>query len=54
MSLPEPDENPREFLTLLVAAGIFIFNPNTYIAVEAFRAAESFVAEAEKRIGSVG
>ena len=54
MPLPDPDSNPREFLTLIIAAGLFIFrNAYNYGAADAFRAAEEFVAEAERRVGKI-
>lgn len=49
----DPDTKPKEFLTVIVAAGLFIFRPNVLGAEEAFRAAESFIAEAERRIGKI-
>lgn len=48
-----PDDKPKEFLTVLVAAGLMIFRQNVYGASEAFKAAEEFVAEAEKRVGKL-
>lgn len=51
MPLPDPDQKPREFLLVLVAASLLIFNSKIYGASEAFSAAEQFVSEAEKRVG---
>ena len=48
-----PDEKPREFLMVLVAAGLMIFNQKIYGASEAFRAAQEFVAETEKHVGAL-
>ena len=49
----DPETKPREFLTVLVAAGLFIFRPNVLGAEEAFKAAEQFIAEAERRVGKI-
>jgi hypothetical protein len=48
-----PDEKPKEFLTVLVAAGLLIFQPKVFGTAEAFKLAEEFVAEAEKRTGKL-
>lgn len=49
----DPDEKPREFLTVLVAAGLLIFRPNVNDDGDVFKAAEEFVAEAERRFGKL-
>ena len=49
----DPDENPKGFLTVIVAAGLLIFRQNVSDASEAFKAAEEFVAEAERRVGKL-
>jgi hypothetical protein len=49
----DPDERPREFLTILVAAGLLIFRSNINGAGDAFKAAEEFVAETERRFGKL-
>jgi len=47
----DPDSKPREFLIVLIAAGVFIFK--SVGPKEAFDKATEFVAEAEKLIGPI-
>lgn len=49
----DPETKPREFLTVLIAAGLFIFRQDITAAPQAFDAAEQFVAEAERRVGKI-
>lgn len=49
----DPENKPKEFLTLIVATGLFIFRPHPGGATEAFNAAEEFIAEAERRTGKL-
>jgi len=49
----DPDKNPKGFLTIIVAAGLLIFRQNVSGASEAFKAAEEFVAETERRFGKL-
>jgi hypothetical protein len=49
----DPETKPCEFLTILVAAGLLIFRQNVYSISEAFKAAEEFVTETEKRFGEL-
>jgi hypothetical protein len=51
--LPDPDTKPREFLTVLVAAGLLIFRPTINGPSDAFDMADRFVTEAEKRVGKL-
>ena len=48
----DPDKNPKELLTVLVAAGLLIFKTHNS-SQEAFKVAEQFVAETEKRVGKL-
>lgn len=48
-----PEDQPREFITVLVAAGLLIFSAKVNGPAEAFTTAEQFVAEAEKRVGKL-
>jgi hypothetical protein len=47
----DPDENPREFLTILLAMGMRMFRSGSGTDAQVFEDAEKFVAEAEKRYG---
>lgn len=49
----DPDKNPKGFLTILVAGGIVVFNPEKFDVQEAYAKAEEFIAETEKRYGSL-
>jgi hypothetical protein len=49
----DPETKPKEFLTVLVAAGLLIFRPSVFGPTEAFKSAEEFVAEAERRTGKM-
>ena len=49
----DPETQPRELITILVAAGMLIFRPGVSGPSEAFKAAEEFVAEAERRFGKL-
>lgn len=51
MNALNPDDNPRAFLIVLVAAGLLIFNQKIGGADDAFRVADQFVAETERRFG---
>jgi hypothetical protein len=46
-----PDDKPKEFLTILVAAGLLIFGNKPWSVPDHFTHAEAFVAEVEKRYG---
>jgi len=46
-----PDEKPKEFLTILLATGLKIFGGKSWENKDYFDAAEKFVAEAEMRYG---
>ena len=48
-----PEEKPKEFLTILVALGLRLFGPNAWTDEDRFNAAEKFVAEAERRYGKL-
>lgn len=47
----DPENRPREFLTILVAAGLLLFGNKLWSTAEHFDAAEKFVKEAETRYG---
>lgn len=47
----DPENKPKEFLTILVAAGLLIFGNRNWSIVETFGQAEAFVREAESRYG---
>lgn len=49
----DPDNKPREFITVLVAAGLLIFSAEVNGPADAFATAEQFVAETEKRVGKL-
>ncbi len=49
----DPENKPREFLTVLVAAGLLIVRQNVLGAADAYKAAEEFVAGTERRIGKL-
>jgi hypothetical protein len=49
----DPETNPKAFLTVAVAAGLLIFWANIFGAEEAFKVAEQFVTEAERRVGKL-
>jgi hypothetical protein len=49
----DPDENPRGFLTVIIAAGLLIFRQNVNGTEQAFKVADQFVAETERRFGSL-
>lgn len=49
----DPDTNPKAFLTIAVAAGLLIFRQNVFGASEAFKLADEFVTEAERRFGKL-
>jgi hypothetical protein len=49
----DPDTQPKECLTLLIAAGLLILRPDISGPTEAFDAATAFIAEAERRLGSL-
>lgn len=49
----DPETNPKGFLTVLVAAGLLIFRQNVHGAADAFKVAEEFVTEAERRVGKL-
>lgn len=46
MPLPDPDNEPKRFLTLAIAAALFVFRQSVTDTEHAFNAAEQFVAEA--------
>jgi hypothetical protein len=46
----DPEKNPKEALTILIAAGLLIFKTHNS-AQEAFKVAEQFVAETERHVG---
>ena len=48
-----PDETPREFLIVLIAAGLKVFGNKPLSIPEHFDVAEKFVAEAEARYGKI-
>jgi hypothetical protein len=48
-----PDENPKEFLIIIVATGLRIFGNKPWSVEEHFEVAERFVEEAEKRYGKL-
>ena len=45
------DADPKGFMTILVAAGLLIFRPGVQSPKEAFKTADEFVDEAERRFG---
>jgi hypothetical protein len=47
----DPEQKPREFLTVLVAAGLLIFGNKPWSIEQCFDNAERFMGEAEKRVG---
>jgi hypothetical protein len=47
------EKNPKEALTILIAAGLLIFRDNVFGAEEAYKVAEQFVAETERRVGKL-
>lgn len=49
----DPENKPREFLVVIVAAGLRVFGNKPWSDAEYFKAAESFVAEAEQRYGKL-
>jgi hypothetical protein len=49
----DPYKMPREFITVIVAAGLLIFGNKPWSTGETFDAAEKFVAEAERRYGKM-
>lgn len=49
----DPDEKPKEFLTILIATGLKIFGNKAWSNKEYFEEAERFVDEAEKRYGKL-
>jgi hypothetical protein len=49
----DPETKPREFMTVIVAAGLLIFRSDIHGASDAFKVAEEFVAEAERRVGKL-
>ena len=49
----DPASKPKEVLTVVIAAGLFIFRASVFSASEAFKAADEFVAETEKRTGKL-
>lgn len=49
----DPDKKPREFLVILLAAGLRVFGNKPWSDAEHFQAAEKFVAEAEQRYGKL-
>jgi hypothetical protein len=49
----DPDENPRAFVTALVAMALLVFHRSAPFASEAWKKADEFVAEAEKRYGKL-
>lgn len=48
-----PDEKPKQFLTMLVAAGLKIFGNKPWSNEQYFNAAEDFVKEMESRYGKL-
>lgn len=48
-----PEEKPREFLIMVIAALRFALTPNDVGAVDCFGEAEAFVIEAERRYGPI-
>lgn len=48
-----PDEKPKEFLTILLAVGLKIFGNKPWSDQEIFVAAEKFVRETEDRYGKL-
>lgn len=48
----DPDKEPKKFVTLLVAAGLFIFKNNIANPKDAFERAKEFADESEKQIGT--
>ena len=49
----DPAQKPREFLTILVAAGLLIFRKEVLGTQYAFKVADEFVVEVEKRVGKL-
>ena len=49
----DPDEHPKEFLTVIIAAGLMIFGNKPWSTEQYFDAAEKFIAEAERRVGKL-
>lgn len=47
----DPEEKPREFLTMLLAAGLMVFKTPSPTPENALDTAAEFVAAAEKRFG---
>jgi hypothetical protein len=47
-----PEKNPKELLTVLVAAALLIFKTHNS-SQEVLKVAEQFVAETEKRVGKL-
>ncbi len=49
----DPDEEPKVFLTFLLAAGLKMFNQLPMSDSECFVRAEKFIEEAERRYGPI-
>lgn len=49
----DPEQKPREFVALLVAAGLLIFGNKPWSMEQIFDSAERFVKEAEQRYGKL-
>jgi hypothetical protein len=49
----DPTEKPREFLATVLAAALLVFNDQVHGSSEAFKVAEEFITEAEKRYGKI-
>lgn len=49
----DPDENPRAFVTIAVAAAILVFGDKTLTIEDCYDCAEAFVKQAEIRYGKI-
>lgn len=48
-----PDENPRAFIAIAVAAAILVFGDKTLTVEDCYDRAEAFVKQAETRYGKI-
>jgi hypothetical protein len=49
----DPEKKPKEFLTVIVAAGLLMFKPGMYSVEESYKIAGHFVEETERRVGKL-
>jgi hypothetical protein len=49
----DPDDKPKEFLTIIIATGLKVFGNRLWDDKDCLNAAEKFVAEIEQRYGKL-